>query len=188
MRKKILIALSVLAAVIVVFLIVVAVQPSDYRIERSTTVSAPPEIVFEQVNDFHNWNDWSPWAKLDPEAKNSFEGLESGKGAMFAWSGNDKVGEGRMTILDGRPGELVRIKLDFIKPFEDTATAEFTFRPEGEQTVVTWTMFGRKNFIGKAICMFMNMDKMLGGEFEKGLASLKAVAEEKQSQANAEQK
>jgi hypothetical protein len=169
--------LLIVAAIVVVFVGVVAVQPPDFRISRSTTIDAPPSALFAQVNDFHNWEAWSPWAKLDPAAKNSFEGASAGTGAIFKWSGNDQIGEGKMTVTESRPDELVRIKLEFVRPFEDTSTAEFTFQPEGNGTVVTWSMYGRKKFINKAICLFMDMDKMLGGEFEKGLAQMKTVAE-----------
>lgn len=164
-------------AIVVVFVVIVAMQPSEFRIERSATIPAPAEFVFSQVNDFHNWEAWSPWAKLDPAVKNSFEGPEAGPGAIFKWSGNDKVGEGTMTLTESRPNDLIRIKLDFVRPFEDTSTAEFTFKLQGNQTLVTWTMFGRKNFIGKAVCLFMNMDKTVGGEFEKGLAQMNAAVE-----------
>lgn len=175
MFKKILLAL---AAILLVFVIVVALMPSDFRIARSTTIAAPPEAVFPLVNDFHNWETWSPWAKLDPAAKNTFEGPASGKGAAFSWSGNDQVGVGRMTIIESKPSELILIKLDFVKPFESTANTEYTFKPDGKQnTVVNWTMTGKNNFVGRAICLFMNMDKEVGGSFEKGLASMKAVAE-----------
>ena len=159
------------------FAVVVALQPSEYRISRSATVSAPAPDVFAQVNDFHNWEAWSPWAKLDPAAKTTFEGPAAGQGAVFAWSGNDKVGEGRMTLTESRPAELVRIRLDFVKPFAGTSTSEFTFKPAGNRTAVTWTMSGDQNFLEKAMCLFVSMDKMLGGEFEKGLAQMKSVAE-----------
>jgi hypothetical protein len=172
--KKILV---VLAAFVLVFAGVVALQPSEFRVVRSTTISAPASDVFAQVNDFHNWEAWSPWAKLDPAAKNSFKGPSAGTGAVFKWSGNDQVGEGSMTLTESRPSEQIRIKLEFVRPFEDTSMAEFTFTPEGNQTMVTWSMIGRKNFISKAVCLFMNMDKMLGGDFEKGLAQLKSVVE-----------
>src|SRR5438552_13299704 len=174
MLKKFLIAI---AAIIVVFVVVVALQPSEFRIERSATIAEPAPAVFAQVNDFHNWEAWSPWAKLDPAAKSSFEGAPAGKGAAFAWAGNSKVGEGRMTITESRPGELVRLKLEFVKPFAATNTAEFTFKPEGERTAVTWSMYGHNKFIARAVGLFVNMDKALGGEFEKGLASMKSVAE-----------
>jgi uncharacterized protein YndB with AHSA1/START domain len=169
------------AALVVVFLIVVAIQPNEYRIARTAAVAAPPDRVFAQVNDFHNWEAWSPWAKLDPNAKATFEGPRSGEGAVFIWAGNDEVGEGRMTVTQSRPNELIRIKLDFVKPMEGTSDVEFTFKPQGDQTNsmtnVTWAMSGRHTFVSKAICLFMNQDKMLGGYFEKGLASLKTVVE-----------
>jgi Polyketide cyclase / dehydrase and lipid transport len=172
--KKILIGL---VAIVALFAVVVALQPSQYRISRSATVAAPAPAVFAQVNDFHNWEAWSPWAKLDPAAKATFEGPPSGQGAVFAWSGNDKIGEGRMTLTESRPAELVRIRVDFVKPFAGTSTSEFAFKPEGDRTAVTWTMSGHQNFIEKAMCLFVSMDKMLGGEFEKGLAQMKSVAE-----------
>jgi Polyketide cyclase / dehydrase and lipid transport len=174
MLKKILVAIAV---IVVVFVVVVAMQPSEFRIERSARIAAPAPAVFAQVNDFHNWEAWSPWAKLDPAAKATFEGPPAGKGAIFRWAGNQEVGEGSMMITESRPSDLIRIKLEFLEPFEATNTAEFTFKPEGNQTAVTWSMEGQNNFIAKAVCLFMNMDKMVGGQFEKGLASMKSVAE-----------
>jgi hypothetical protein len=174
MFKKILIALAV---IIVIFVIVVALRPAEYRVVRSASVSAPPSTVFPQVNDFHNWTAWSPWAKLDPAMKQTYDGAPAGKGAVYAWAGNSKVGEGRMTITDSHPNDLVRIKLDFIKPFASTADTEFIFKPEGEQTLVTWTMSGHNNFMSKMFGVFVNMDKMIGGDFEKGLAQMKSVVE-----------
>jgi len=174
MLKKILIALAV---IVIVFVVIVALQPSEFRVARSATIAAPAAAVFAQVNDFHNWEAWSPWAKLDPAAKNSFEGPSAGTGASFRWAGNNEVGEGSMTIIESRPSDLIRIKLEFLKPFEGTNTAEFTFKPEGSQTAVTWSMFGTNNFRAKAFCLFMSMDKMVGGQFEKGLASMKSMVE-----------
>ncbi|HVW01541.1 MAG TPA: SRPBCC family protein [Planctomycetaceae bacterium] len=162
---------------VAVFLGIVAMQPADYRVERTAVIDAPANVVFDEVNDFHNWDAWSPWAKLDPHAKNEFSGEPKGKGAKFSWSGNEQVGEGTMTILESNPHELVRIELHFERPFQDTNTAQFAFQPQDGKTAVTWSMFGHKNFIGKAVCMFMDMDKMLGGEFEKGLSQMKAVSE-----------
>jgi hypothetical protein len=159
------------------FVVVVAMQPSEFRISRSAAMTAPPADVFAQVNDFHNWEAWSPWAKLDPNAKNTFEGPTAGTGAIFKWAGNSEVGEGGMTITESRPAELVRIKLEFVKPMPGTSDTEFTFKPEGDKTVVTWTMSGHSDFLGKAICLFMNMDKMMGEKFDEGLASMKKVAE-----------
>ena len=136
MLKKVLLSVAAGIAIIVIgFVIVVAMQPNEFRISRSAKMAAPPATVFAQVNDYHNWDAWSPWATLDPNAKTTFEGPSSGTGSTFSWSGNDKVGEGRQTIIESRPDELIRIKLEFKKPFEATNTAEFTFKPEGEQTV-----------------------------------------------------
>jgi hypothetical protein len=131
------------------------------------------------VNDLHNWQAWSPWAKLDPQAKVTFEGAPAGQGAVFTWSGNDDVGEGRMTLAESRPNELIRIQVAFVRPFEGGNVSEFAFKPDGAQTAVTWTMSGRNGFIGKAMCLFVDMDKMLGGDMEKGLAQMKAVTEAK---------
>jgi len=175
--KKIGVLLLALVALIAMFAGYVAMQPADFRVMRSTTIPAPAEEVFAQVNDFHKWEAWSPWAKLDPAVKNSFEGPSSGTGAIFKWSGNDEVGEGAMTLTESHPNDLITIKLEFKKPFPDTSTVEFTFQPVGDQTLVTWSMSGQKNFISKAFCLFMNMDKMVGGDFEKGLASMKSVVE-----------
>ena len=177
MRKKILIVLGVLAALVVVFAGVVAMQPSEFRVERTAAIAAPPADVFAQVNDFHHWEAWSPWLNLDPAAKTSYEGPTAGKGAIFKWSGNNDVGEGSMTLTESRPHEWLKIRLDFVRPFEDTSDVEFTFKPEGSQTVVTWSMYGRSNFLGKAICLFMSMDKMIGDKYEEGLANLKTVVE-----------
>jgi len=174
MLKKILIGLAV---VIIVFVVVVAMQPAEFRITRSATIAAPPADVFAQVNDFHHWEAWSPWAKLDPAAKNSFEGPSAGTGAIFKWSGNSQVGEGTMTMTESHPNDSIKITIDFARPMAGTNVAEFTFKPEGSQTVVTWSMTGRSNFVGKAFCLFVNMDKMVGGEFEKGLAQMKTVVE-----------
>jgi hypothetical protein len=140
-------------------------------------ISAPAPVVFAQVNDLHRWENWSPWAKLDPNMKVAHEGPPAGKGAVYSWAGNSKVGEGRMTIIESRPNELVRINLEFIKPFAATNITEFTFKPEGNGTAVSWSMSGENNFLSKAVCLFMNMDKMVGGDFEKGLAALKSVSE-----------
>src|SRR5258705_1419160 len=126
-------------------------QPSEFRIQRSAIIAAPAPAVFAQVNDFHNWEAWSPWAKLDPSVKNSFEGAPAGTGASFAWAGNSKVGEGRLTIFESRPSALVPIKLEFLKTFPATNTAEFTFTPEGDRTTVTWSRNGSNNFAPRAI-------------------------------------
>jgi polyketide cyclase/dehydrase/lipid transport protein len=174
MAKKILITIGV---IVVVFLIVVALQPAEFRVVRSANMSAPPAVVFAQVNDFHKWGVWSPWEKLDPALKRTYEGPSEGTGAIYRWAGNNQVGEGSMTITESRPSDLIRIKLEFLKPFASTADTEFTFKPEGNQTAVTWSMAGKNNFMAKAMCLFMNMDKMVGGQFEQGLAQMKSLAE-----------
>jgi uncharacterized protein YndB with AHSA1/START domain len=173
MIKKLLLTLLVVLAV---FLVIVAMQPAEFRVARSTTISAPPAVVFAQVNDLHKWQEWSPWAKLDPNSRTTFEGPPAGEGAVFGWAGNDQVGEGKMTIIESRPTERVKFRLDFVKPFAGTNEAEFTFQPQGADTLVTWSMTGRKNFVMKAIGLFMNCDKMIGPEFEKGLAQLNAAS------------
>jgi len=174
MLIKILIALGFL---VVVFVVIVALRPAEFRVERSTRIAAPPAAVFAQVNDFHHWDAWSPWAKIDPAMTKAYSGASAGTGAIYSWQGNAQVGEGRMTIMESRPGEMVRIKLEFMKPFAATNTAEFLFMARDNQTEVTWTMTGVSNFMMKAVGLFVSMDKMVGGDFEKGLAQLKAVAE-----------
>ena len=174
MLIKILIALTV---IVVVFVVIVAMQPSEFGVVRSATISAPAPALFAQVNDFHKWEAWNPWGKLDPTMKQAYEGAPAGTGAIYTWSGNNEVGEGRMTITESRPSDLIRIKLEFFKPFAATNTAEFTFKPEGNQTAVTWSITGNNNFLAKAVHLFMNMDKMVGGQFEKGLAQMGSVVE-----------
>ena len=174
MLMKILIALAV---IVVVFVAIVVTRPSEFRVARTATVAAPAPAVFAQVNDFHKWEAWNPWAKIDPAMKQTYEGAPAGPGAIYTWVGNNEVGQGRMTITESRPSELIRITLEFEKPSRATNIAEFTFRPEGDRTVVTWSMTGRNNFLAKAIHLFMNMDKMIGGNFEKGLAHMKSVVE-----------
>jgi hypothetical protein len=174
MITPILIALGVIG---LIFVITIAGQPDEFIVSRSETMSVPPERVFQYVNDLHNWEHWSPWAKLDPNAKSSFSGADSGSGAVMAWDGNKKVGAGKMTIVESKPWEMLRLKLEFIRPFQATNTTEFTFRSQAGQTVVTWTMTGKSNFFFKVFGLFKNCDDMVGRDFEKGLAGLKSVAE-----------
>lgn len=168
-----------LAIAIGVFAIVAAMQPDEFRVSRSTTIAAAPTAIFPHVNDLHKWEAWSPWIKLDPNAKNSYEGPTEGVGAKMSWDGNMEVGKGSMTITKSQPNESVEFRLDFEKPIEGTDTAEFTFKPDGNQTVVTWSMYGPKNFIAKAMGLIFNCEKMVGEQFEKGLSSLKSIAEAK---------
>ena len=174
MLKFILIGLAVS---IIALAVVVAIQSDDFHVTRSATVSAPASAVFAQVNDLRKWEAWNPWQKKDPAMKLTFAGPTAGPGASYSWVGNNEVGEGRMTITDSRQGELVGLKLEFMKPFAATNTATFTFKPEGDKTAVTWSMEGKNNYMAKALHLVMNMDKMVGDEFEKGLADMKAAAE-----------
>lgn len=166
-----------LAAIIVLFLIVVALQPADFRISRSASMEAPPSAIFPYVNNLKRFDDWSPFAKLDPNMKKTYEGPEAGVGASYAWSGNDMAGEGKMTIVDLTPSEIIRMKLEFTKPWQCQNDVEFKFVPEGDKTVVSWTMSGTNNFMAKAFSLLMNMDRMVGSSFEEGLAKLKGLAE-----------
>ena len=169
--------LLALAFIAIIFIIVIAGRPDEFTVTRAISIAAPPEKIFPHVNDLHQWEAWSPWAKLDPNAKYTFSGADAGAGAAMAWDGSKKVGAGQMTITESQPSALIRFRLDFQKPMQATNTAEFTFRPEGHQTVVTWSMSGKNNFFFKAFGLFVNCDKMIGGDFEKGLASLKSVTE-----------
>ena len=173
------IVLAVVFVLLVVLAGFVAMQPSTFQITRSAKINAPPATVFAQVNDFHNWNAWSPWAKLDPNTRYTFEGPPAGEGTKQHWEGNNEVGEGEMTITESRPDELILMKLEFIKPFASICDTEFKFQPEGEGTNITWTMNGQNNFMAKAMHLVMDIDKMVGGQFEEGLASMKAIAEGK---------
>lgn len=168
---------AVTGVVVAGFLILVAMQPEGYRVQRTAKIAAPASVVFEQVNDFHKWEAWSPWAKLDPAMKTTYEGPANGKGASYHWVGNSDVGEGRMTILESTPSSKIVLKLEFIKPFDSLCETIFTFVPEDGKTDVRWEMTGSNTFISKVMQVFVSMDKMVGGDFEKGLESLRKVAE-----------
>jgi len=172
----------VLIALVVGLVVVIALQPADFRIERSMTMNATPAEVFPEVNNLRNWPDWSPWAKLDPQMKTTYEGPESGVGASYSWVGNSKVGAGKTTIEQSEPDKLVKLKLEFLEPFAATHTAEFTLQPEGDGTKVTWSMYGTSSFVEKAFQLFMDMDSMVGNDFEKGLTAMKAEAEKAPSE------
>lgn len=172
--KNVVVVLLVLILGAVAF---VATRPGDYQVERSAVIAAPAEVVHGKLNDFHAWPEWSPWENRDPSMTRTFDGPQSGVGSVYAWAGNDQVGEGRMTILESVPGERVGIQLDFIKPFASTSTTTFALGPSVDGTRVTWTMAGKHNFVSKAMCVFMPMDKMVGPDFEQGLSKLKLVSE-----------
>ena len=154
-----------------------ATRPDTFRLERSIDIKAPPEKIFSLIDNFKNWAAWSPWEKLDPALKRTYSGPESGKGAAYAWEGNNDVGAGRMEIVESSPSSKVGIKLDFTRPFEAHNRTEFTLAPSGDTTKVTWAMSGPNPFFARLIQIFMSMDKMVGGDFERGLANMKAQAE-----------
>ena len=167
----------VLAIAIAILLILAAIKPDTFTVQRATAVKAPPETIFPLINDFHQWGTWSPYEHKDPAMKRSYSGTASGNGAVYAWQGNKNVGSGRMEILDAPAPSKVVIKLDFLKPFEAHNTAEFTFVPQGDTTNVTWLMHGPAPFLSKVMQVFMNMDNMIGKDFATGLANLKRITE-----------
>lgn len=167
---------------VVLLLAVIALQPAAYHVERRTTVHAAPSYAHAIVNDFHGWKRFNPWDKIDPNQKGEFGGAASGRGATFSWSGNDEVGEGHMTIEESTP-EAIRIKQEFIKPFPGFATIRFSFKPFAGGTEIIWAMDGTNDFTGKAVCLVMSLDEMIGTKFEEGLARLKASAEDDAKQA-----
>ena len=176
MLKIIGIIAAVLAVGIVGILAFAATRPDDFRVQRSASIKAPPEKIFPFINDFKQWGVWSPYEKIDPEMKRTYGAKTAGQGATYAWDGNKNVGSGSMTIVDSSTQKLI-IKLDFLRPFEAHNIAEFTLVPAGDSTNVTWSMHGPVPYFAKIIHLFMNMDRMVGGQFAEGLASLKAAAE-----------
>jgi len=177
MKKAILAVLIALVIAVVGVLAFAATKPDTFTITRSATIAAPPSAIFPHVNDFQKWRGWSPWENLDPNLKRTYSETTAGQGATYAWAGNSQAGEGKMTITESTPNERISLKLDFVKPMEATNKVVFLFKPEGEGTNVSWTMDGENAFVGKIFSVFVNMDAMVGGSFEQGLASLKAVAE-----------
>jgi uncharacterized protein YndB with AHSA1/START domain len=169
----------VLAIAIAIVLILAAAKPNTFSVQRATLVKAPPEKIFPLINDFHQWATWSPWENKDPAMKRTFSGSPSGRGAVYAWDGNKNVGAGRMEILDATSPSKITIKLDFFKPFEGHNTAEFTMLPQGDAatTNITWVMHGPAPFMSKVMQVFMNIDNMIGKDFEIGLTNLKRLTE-----------
>jgi hypothetical protein len=174
MIQKILLGL---VAAIALILVVAAFQSDTYRVERAVSIAASPTDLFPHLNDFRKAQVWSPWVKIDPAANYTFEGAASGVGAINTWSGNSEVGKGKQTIIASQPNELVRLKIEFFEPLAGVATTDFSLKAEGKGTRVTWSMVGDKNYLSKVMCLFMDMDKMIGPQFEKGLTNLKALAE-----------
>ena len=155
----------------------VITRPNEFRVIREITINAAPEVVFGLVGDLRRWDDWSPWAKLDPHCKMTYGETEKGKGAWYEWNGNNKVGEGKLMITESQPSSGLRLRLQFIRPFKCENDVDFCFKTERSGTRVIWGMDGKNNFMSKAMCLVMNMDKMVGKDFEKGLSSLKTLAE-----------
>lgn len=174
MLKIIAIFVAVLIAGVLIF---ATTKPDTFRVQRATSIKAPPEKVFALINDFNRWGAWSPWEKKDPAMKRTFGATTSGKGATYAWEGNRDVGQGRMEIAESIPASKVALKLDFLKPFEAHNTVEFTLDSKGDTTNVTWVMQGPTPYFAKIIHVFINMDRMVGNDFEAGLANLKSAAE-----------
>ena len=166
-----------LAIIAIIFIVVIAGMPNQFVLTRSKIINAPSEKIFPHVNDLHKWEAWSPWAKLDPNAKNTFEGPQSGVGSSMSWDGNKKIGAGKMTIIESHPNTHIKSKLEFIRPFAATNLADFAFIPDSNQTRVTWTMTGESKFGFKIFSLFANCEEMAGKDFEKGLSSLKNIAE-----------
>lgn len=180
MIRKFVTRLAVLfVSMIAALSLIISLQPSAYSVERSATMAAAPAEVFAQVNDLQAWDAWSPWKKLDPQAKATISSPSAGQGATFSWSGNDDVGEGKLTIVISKPDELVDIEQAFVKPMEGKARMVFTLASEGDGTKLTWKLQGTKDFMSKAVCLFADMDTFLGGSIEEGLANIKAVVEKK---------
>jgi hypothetical protein len=174
MLKKIAIAVVAIVAAIVGLALT---KPDSFTVQRVATIKAPPEKIVPLISDFHNWTSWSPWEALDPKMQRTYSGTQNGKGAIYNWKGNSDVGEGRMEITDLTAPTKVVIQLDFIDPFESSNVTVFTLAPQGELTTVTWNMSGPMPFMSKLMCVFMSMEKMIGPDFEKGLAKMKSVAE-----------
>ena len=178
MVKTVAIVVVVLLVVpLAAILIFAATKPDTFRVQRATSIKAPPERIFPLIADFHGWGAWSPYEKLDPAMKRTFSGAANGKGAVYEWDSDGKAGKGRMEITDAPAPSKVAIKLDFFKPFEAHNIAEFTLEPRGDSTDITWAMYGPNLYIAKVMSIFFNMDRMIGKDFETGLANLKARAE-----------
>jgi uncharacterized protein YndB with AHSA1/START domain len=171
--------LLVLVLLVVVVLLLAAFRPKDFRVVRSRTIGAPPAALFALVNDFRQWTQWSPWEKVDPAMQRAYDGSAAGAGARYAWVGNNQIGQGSMTILESLPPELIRIKIEFLKPMAGVCDIEFSFKADGDRTLVTWSMGGCHSFMARVMGLFMNLDKMTGGFFEQGLAELARITEAK---------
>lgn len=174
MLRKVLLGI---AALIIILVGIIYTRPSTFRVERATRIEAPPDVVYALVSDFRAWDRWSPWAHLDPSMKVTYGGQPSAIGSTMSWTGNDKVGEGSMRITETKPPQALAMRLEFIKPMASVNRSDFTFKPDGTGTKVDWVMTGPLDFMGKGMDLFVGMDRMIGPDFEKGLASMRREAE-----------
>ncbi len=170
-------AIVSIAIIIIAFLLFVSARPNTFSLVRSADIKAPPERVFAQINDFKNWKSWSPWEKMDPNMTRTYGGVTSGKGAKYSWIGNKQVGEGNMEITHSQPFTNMQLDLNFLKPFKASNVTEFTLTPSAAGTNIKWEMRGPLNLMMKLMHMFMNMDSMVGKDFDQGLANLRALVE-----------
>lgn len=182
MLKKILIVIVVLIAAIALLALYADNKPDDFRYERSATFDAPAEAIFPHVNSLQKWQAWSPWAKIDPNAEIGFSPITFGVGSIMTWSGNREIGKGKMSIIESRQYEFIKFMLDFEEPMQASNTAEFTFKPQGDKTIVTWAMYGKSDFLGKFISVIFNCEKMMNEQFDKGLKSLQEVVAKQPAQ------
>jgi hypothetical protein len=179
MKKIILIAGGVIALLVLSVLVAAATRPDTFTVKRSVVVNAPPDWVFPLLNHFHRWRDWSPWERKDPGMQRAFGAQSSGKGAVYMWRGNPEVGEGKMEIIESKSPSLLRLKLEFVKPFKAQNEVDFTLEQRGGGTEVVWTMRGQLPLFAKIAHLFVDMDARVGKDFEAGLANLKAEAEKR---------
>lgn len=171
----------ILVLAIALILFIASRKPNTFRVERRIEIAAPAEAIFPHINDFHLWTAWSPWENVDPDLQRTYSGADSGVGAKYAWLGNKKIGQGNMTILETQTPTYIKIDLQFIKPFKASNIGEFTLKEGNGTTIVVWTMSGPSPLISKVMGLFMNMDNMIGSQFELGLQSLKQIAESRQT-------
>lgn len=174
--KIIWIAVAIVTVGMLIVFVVASTKPAMFHVERSATIAASPDHITPLLNNFHRWDAWSPWAKLDPNMRTAFSGPAAGPGAVYTWEGNRKVGQGRMEVLSSTQTDT-SVKLDFLSPFESHNTSNFHLAPEGNATIVTWSMDGPNTFLGKVMSVFVSMDRIIGKDFESGLANLKTAAE-----------
>jgi hypothetical protein len=178
--KRILLGIAVVISVAVIIVLVLALgQPDDFQVQRQIAIAAPAAAIYPNLDDFHRWEAWSPWEKIEPGMKKTYSGPASGTGSSYAWEGKE-VGSGNMTVTESKPSEHLQIRLEFTKPFAAVNNTAFDLKPLASDTQVSWVMTGRNNFVSKIMCVFTDMDTMIGKDFEAGLNALKQVSESAQ--------